>query len=78
MCANRSIASLVKMTETFSVPINATYCLIKALFGSVKILTKSSAVKSSNSTRIGKRPCNSGIKSLGFDKWKAPEAINKM
>ena len=78
ICAIRSIASWVKMILTFSVPTKAIYCLIKALFGSVRILTKSSAERSFNSTRIGKRPCNSGIKSLGFDKLKAPLAINRM
>ena len=54
------------------------YCFTKALFGSVKILTKSSTDRSSNSTRIGKRPCNSAIKSLGLLSWKAPEPMNKM
>ena len=34
--------------------------------------------RSSNSTRIGKRPCNSAIKSLGLLSWKAPEPMNKM
>jgi ATP-dependent protease Clp ATPase subunit len=32
-------------------------------------------VKLSSSTRIGKRPCNSGIKSLGLETWKAPAPI---
>jgi hypothetical protein len=32
----------------------------------------------SSSTRIGKRPCNSGIKSLGLETWKAPAPINSM
>ena len=31
-----------------------------------------------NSTRIGKRPCSSGIRSDGFDRWNAPDAMNRM
>jgi len=34
--------------------------------GSVRMRTKSSLVRSCSSTRIGKRPCNSGIRSLGL------------
>ena len=30
----------------------------------------------SSSTRIGKRPCSSGIRSLGFETWNAPAAMN--
>ena len=40
--------------------------------------SKSSTDSGASSTRIGKRPCNSGIKSLGLDKWNAPEAMNRM
>ena len=75
--AIRSIDSIVKITSTFSVPLHALDCSMKAFFGSVRIWTKLSLVKSFNSTRIGKRPCNSGIKSLGLDIWKAPEPINR-
>ncbi len=46
--------------------------------GSVRIRTKSSRVRSFSSTRIGKRPCSSGIRSRGFDLWKAPAAMNRM
>ena len=31
-----------------------------------------------SSTRIGKRPCSSGIRSDGFDRWNAPDAMNRM
>ena len=41
----------------------------------VKILTKSSAESSLSSTRIGNRPCNSGIRSLGWATVKAPAPI---
>ena len=76
--ASLETASFVKMTSTFSVASNALYCFNKAFLGSVRIRSKSSLDKSFNSTRIGKRPCNSGIKSLGFATWKAPDAINKI
>ena len=66
------------MTSTFSVASNALYCLSNAFLGSVNIRSKSSFDKSCNSTRIGKRPCNSGIKSLGLATWKAPDAINNI
>ena len=29
-----------------------------------------------SSTRIGKRPCSSGIRSDGFERWNAPDAMN--
>ncbi|MCY1298707.1 hypothetical protein D9M70_482050 [compost metagenome] len=31
-----------------------------------------------SSTRIGRRPCSSGTRSLGLDRWNAPEAMNRM
>ena len=40
--------------------------LDQRIFGSNKIRTKSPSFNESNSTRMGKRPCNSGIKSDGF------------
>ena len=40
--------------------------------------TKSSFVKGSSSTRMGKRPCSSGIRSDGLETWKAPAAMNRM
>ena len=43
------------------------YCLTSALRGSVRMRTKSSRVSGSSSTRIGKRPCSSGIRSDGFE-----------
>jgi len=39
---------------------------------------KSSFVSESSSTRIGKRPCSSGIRSEGFAVLKAPAAMNRM
>ncbi len=54
------------------------YCSVNEASGSVKMRTNSSAPKSFNSTRIGKRPCSSGIRSEGLLRWKAPEAINKI
>ena len=54
------------------------YCSVNDAFGSVRIRTKSAALSASNSTRIGRRPCNSGIRSDGLETWKAPDAMNKM
>src|SRR5438034_949972 len=39
--------------------------------------TKSSRVKGSSSTRIGKRPWSSGMRSEGFATWKAPAAMKR-
>ena len=41
---------------------------ISEQYGSVRIRTKSSTVRAASSTRIGNRPCNSGIKSEGLDR----------
>ena len=40
--------------------------------------SKSCTDRLCNSTRIGKRPCNSGIRSLGLLRWKAPDATNRI
>ena len=39
---------------------------------------KSSSVSDFSSTRMGKRPCSSGIMSLGLETWNAPAAMNRM
>ena len=44
----------------------------------VRMRSKSSTESESSSTRIGKRPCSSGIRSEGFARWKAPLAMNRM
>ena len=54
------------------------YCVINAALGSVRMRTKSSLLSAPSSTRIGKRPCSSGIRSLGLARWNAPEAMNRM
>ena len=54
------------------------YWRTSALFGSVRMRTKSSRPSASSSTRIGNRPCSSGIRSDGFDTWNAPAAMNRM
>ena len=61
--AMRPIAPSVKRIVTPSVESSAVYCLTSALFGSVRMRTKSSRPSASSSTRIGKRPCSSGIRS---------------
>ena len=65
--AIRRIGSSVKVSAIPSVSISAVYCLISALRGSVRMRTNSSLPSASSSTRIGKRPCSSGIRSDGFD-----------
>ena len=49
---------------------------MSAFSGSVMIRTKSASVSDLSSTRIGKRPCSSGMRSLGLATWKAPAAMN--
>ena len=72
-------ASSVNSRSTPSVAISATYCLISAFCGSRQdadeVVLRSAA---SSSTRIGKRPWNSGIRSDGLETWKAPAAMNRM
>ena len=40
--------------------------------------TKSLTVSECSSTRMGKRPCSSGMRSLGLETWKAPAAMKRM
>jgi len=68
----------VKFMSTFSVFIRALYCSVSDAVGSVKILMKSFVVSALSSTLIGRRPCSSGMRSEGLDRWKAPEAMNRM
>ena len=63
---------------TFSVLSNRLYCSVKLTSGSVNIRAKSSALSGVSSTRMGNRPCISGIRSEGRDKWNAPDAMNRM
>ena len=63
--ATALMAASLNSKATFSAPKSAVYCLINADRGCVKILTKSSFVSLSISTRMGNRPCNSGIISDG-------------
>jgi len=49
-------ASSVIFSFTPSVSSSATYCLISAFLGSVRMRTKSSSFSDCNSTRMGKRP----------------------
>ena len=59
-------------TSTPSVAISALYCVVSEASGSVRMRTKSSTFSESSSTRIGRRPCSSGIRSEGFDRLNAP------
>ncbi len=74
----RRTPSSVKRSVTSSVSSSAAYCDVSDASGSVRMRTKSSVVSDFSSTRIGKRPCSSGIRSDGLDTWKAPEAMNRM
>ena len=76
MAAISSMASSAKTNVTPSVSRRATYCLIREVSGSSRMRLKSSAPRAESSTRIGRRPCNSGSRSDGLARWKAPEAIN--
>ena len=55
--------------------MSARYCFKSAFSGSVRMRTKSGSVRESSSTRIGKRPCSSGMRSEGFETWNAPAAM---
>ena len=72
------IEPFVNRTSTPSVLSISVYCLMSAFLGSVNIFAKSSSVRLFSSTRIGKRPCNSGIRSDGLETWNAPEAIKRI
>ena len=76
--ASRSTASSANSRVTPSVLSSSTYWRVSAALGSVRMRTKSSLLSAPSSTRIGKRPCISGIRSLGLARWNAPEAMNRM
>src|SRR6185437_7837679 len=81
IAANRARdATASSVNESFrpSVSSSATYCLISAFFGSVRMRTKSASERELSSTRIGKRPCSSGIRSEGLVVWNAPAAMKRM
>jgi hypothetical protein len=57
------------------VAMRAVYWLTRLFCGSVRMRTKSFSSRLSSSTRMGKRPCSSGMRSLGLATWKAPAAM---
>ena len=65
----------VKMLSTAR---SSAYCEVIAFCGMVRMLIKSSFVSESSSTFIGKRPCNSGIRSSIAETWNAPAAMNRI
>ena len=73
-----STAPSSKRSSTPSVPISALACFSSEWSGSVRMRRKSSRVSAFSSTRIGRRPCNSGSRSEGLLRWKAPEAMNRI
>ena len=70
-------ASSVNESETPSVPRRSRYCRTSAFCGSVRIRRRSSSPREASSTRIGKRPCSSGMRSVGLLTWKAPAAMKR-
>src|SRR3569832_2291057 len=70
--------SCVNSICTFSVSSSASYCIVRHASVPVRMRSKSAIDSESSSTRIGKRPCSSGIKSDGLARWKAPEAMNRI
>src|SRR5713101_2766005 len=56
---------------------SAAYWRVMAFLGCVRMRTRTDCVSGSSSTRMGKRPCSSGSRSLTFATWKAPAAMNR-
>ena len=75
MRATSAMPSVVNSSDAPSASTSAAYCRVSAFSGSVMMRTKSASVSGVSSTRIGNRPCSSGIRSLGFDTWNAPAAM---
>ena len=75
--ASSATPSVVNSSVAPSASISAAYCLVSAFSGSVMMRTKSASVGGLSSTRIGKRPCSSGIRSEGLETWNAPAATNR-
>ena len=61
-----------------SAATSARYCVGQRVLRLGRIRTKSSSVSGCSSTRMGKRPCSSGMRSLGLLTWNAPAAMNRM
>src|SRR2546430_10648506 len=81
LAAMRAISlmpSWVNSSVAPSAAHRAAYCLVRAFSGSVMMRTKSASVSGCSSTRIGKRPWSSGIRSEGLVAWNAPAAMNRM
>jgi len=57
----------VNSSFTPSVSRRAMYWRVREDFGSVRMRTKSSMVRDWSSTRMGKRPWSSGMRSLGLE-----------
>ena len=76
--AIRRMQSSVSSRLSPSVASRALYCSVSEHLGSVRMRSNSSGVSALSSTRIGRRPCNSGIRSLGLARWKAPDAMNRI
>ncbi len=75
--ATSSMPLASNTSSTPSAPSSAEYCRESALRGSVRMRIRSACESASSSTRMGKRPCSSGKRSLTFARWKAPAAMNR-
>ena len=76
--ASRWTPSGLKSRVTPSVASKAAYWRVRHASVLVRMRSKSCTESDSSSTRIGNRPCSSGIRSDGFDRWKAPLPMNRM
>ena len=65
--ASRRTPDSSNLISTPSVASSAEYCRQSEASGSVRIRTKSSTLSGSSSTRMGRRPCSSGMRSEGLD-----------
>ena len=75
MLASRVMPSGVNSSVTPSVASRAWYCLTSEARVCVRMLSKSATDSDCSSTRIGKRPCSSGIRSLGLLRFRLGRAL---
>ena len=72
------MASSVNSSSRPSVATSALYCVSSAFSRLRQDSNEVRSVRLLSSTRIGNRPCSSGIRSEGLETWKAPAAMNRM
>mmetsp|Transcript_22777 Transcript_22777/g.54151 ORF Transcript_22777/g.54151 Transcript_22777/m.54151 type:complete len:263 (+) Transcript_22777:270-1058(+) len=72
------LAPSVMSSCTPSASMRASCCLTRLWSGSVRMRYRSFSESGLSSTRMGSRPCSSARRSLGLQKWKAPEAMKRI